>query len=128
MDPVESVHAFIRAWNIDSDSERRELLNACCDPQGVFVSPQGVVIGIEPFSAAIGAFRRAFPAATVESGNPDTHNGYARFRWHTNWNDGREAITGDDFVELSGDGLIVRVVSSTGRPRRRKGRGTGRTS
>src|SRR5687767_10564070 len=116
MDATESVRSFIRAWNLDSDEERLELLCVCCDPQGVFVSPQGVVIGVEPFSTAIGAFRRAFPAAEVVLGDPDTHNGYARFRWRTNWNDGREAFYGDDFVELSRDGLIVKVVSFDGEP------------
>ena len=116
MDAAESVRSFIRAWNIDSDAERLELLTACCDPQGVFVSPQGVVIGIEPFCDAIGAFRRAFPAADVVLGEPDTHNGYVWFRWRTNWNDGREALYGDDFVELSRDGLIVKVVSFDGAP------------
>jgi SnoaL-like domain len=114
MDAIESVRSFIRAWNIDSDDERMELLSACCDPQGVFVSPQGVVIGVKSFSTAIGAFRRAFPAADVVLGEPDTHKGYARFRWRTNWNDGREPHYGDDFVELSRDGLIVKVVSFDG--------------
>jgi hypothetical protein len=116
MDAAESVRAFIRAWNTDSDEERLDLLRSGCDPQGVFVSPQGVVIGLEPFSTSIGAFRRAFPAATVELGAPDTHHGFVRFRWRTNWNDGREPLAGDDLVELSRDGLIVKVVSFDGSP------------
>src|SRR5688572_9111782 len=117
MNAAESVRCFIRACNIGSDEERLELLRACCDPQGVFISPQGVVIGVEPFSAAIGEFRRTFPAAEVVLGEPDTHEGYVRFRWRTNWNDGREALYGDDYVELSRDGLIVKVVSFDGAPK-----------
>jgi hypothetical protein len=126
MDPAESVRSFIRAWNIDSDDERLELLQACCAPDGVFISPQGILAGLEPYSASIGAFRRAFPTATVELGEPDIHNGYVRFRWHTNWNDSKDGgnaqapacdpLTGDDFVELTPDGLIVKVVSFNGSP------------
>ena len=116
LDADEAVRAFIKAWNIDADEGRRRVLEGCCQPDARFVSSQGVISGLDAFSASVGAFRRVFPNAVVVLGRPDSHNGYARFRWETRWNDGREPLFGDDFVEFGADGRIRLVVSFDGEP------------
>lgn len=114
MDPQQAAHSFIAAWNLDDDGERAGLLLRCCAPDARFVSPQGIVVGLEAFSRSVGAFRRAFPRATVVLGRPDQYFGFGRFRWETRWNDGREPLWGEDFVTFGEDGRIRLVVSFDG--------------
>ena len=109
-----AVAAFIAAWNTDGEGERLDLLRSCCAPDAVFVSPQGAIEGISALSDAIAAFRRASPRAVVVAGPAYAHHGFARLRWETRWNDGREPLCGDDFMELDTVGRITRVVSFDG--------------
>ena len=90
------------------------MLAACCEADARFVSPQGVISALAAFSTSVGAFRRAFPKAEVVFGRPGRHFGYARFRWETRWNDGREPLSGEDFVAFGDDGMIQLVVSFDG--------------
>jgi hypothetical protein len=110
--PDEAARAFIAAWNADDDSERQRLFTSCSAADARFVSPQGVVSGLEAFSTSVGAFRRAVPKAEVVLGRPDRHFGYERFRWETRWNEGREPLSGQD-------GMIQLVVSFDGSPQPR---------
>jgi hypothetical protein len=110
------VGTFIAAWNTDDDSERLRSLTSCCSAGAEFISPQGIINGIEAMSAAMGEFRRASPGALVVNGAIDVHNGCVRFRWQTNWNDGREPLIGDDFGRLDSEGRITSMVSFYGRP------------
>jgi hypothetical protein len=116
VEPEAAARAFIAAWNVDDDGARRRLLESCCAPDACFVSPQGVIEGLPAFSDSVGAFRRAFPKANVVLGQPDAHFGYARFRWQTRWNDGRDPLYGDDFLAFDDDGRIVLVVSFDAAP------------
>ena len=117
MDPDEATQRLIAAWNVDGDEERLGMLEDCCAPDARFVSPQGEISGLEGFSASIGAFRRAFQRAMVVMGEVDCNHGFARLRWETRWNDGREPLSGDDFVSFGpADGLIQLVVSFDSSP------------
>lgn len=110
-----AVRTFIRAWNTVDDGDRDRLLASCCVPDSEFSSPRGPPLDLAGLSRSIRGFLTAFPNATVRHGPADAHNGYARFRWHTDFNDGeREPIFGDDYVELGDDGSIRRVVSFDG--------------
>jgi len=110
----EAVGTFIAAWNTDDDSERLQLLTSCCTAGAEFISPKGVINGIDAMSAAMGEFRRASPSALVVNGAIDVHNRSVRFRWQTNWNDGREPLKGDDFGRLDKEGRITSMVSFYG--------------
>ena len=116
MEPAEAAQVLIHAWNIDDDAERRAELDLCCEPGARFVGPYGDTASLEAFNASVGAFRRAFPRAVVVMGSPDSHHGFARLRWETRWNDGREPLFGDDFVVFGQDGRISLVVSFDGGP------------
>jgi len=74
----------------------------------------GSVTGIEPISASIGEFRRAFPAAEVAFGVPDHHGEFARVSWVTRWHDGRADLAGEDFAQFGADGRIGLLVSFDG--------------
>jgi hypothetical protein len=111
----DAVRTFMAAWNTDDDSERLSLLSSCCTADAEFVSPQRVLNGIDAMSTAMGEFRRAF-RALVANGPIDVQNGSLRFRWQTNWNDGREALVGDDFSRLDSEGRITSMVSFYGSP------------
>jgi hypothetical protein len=111
MTPNEAMAAFATAWNTDDDEERGQLLTASCNPDAVFVSPQGQTNGIGAQSASIGEFRRAFPAAVVSFGAVDEHGGFARVAWTTTWINGQPPLTGEDFVQLGADGRIDLLVS-----------------
>jgi hypothetical protein len=54
------------------------------------------------------------PSALVVNGAIDVHNRSVRFRWQTNWNDGREPLKGDDFGRLDNEGRITSMVSFYG--------------
>jgi hypothetical protein len=110
----EAVRTFIAAWNTGDDSERLELLSSCCTAGAEFISPQGVISGIDSMSAAMREFRRASPSAFVVNGAIDVHNGCVRFRWRTDWNDGREPLIGDDFGHLDSEGRITIMASFYG--------------
>jgi SnoaL-like domain len=112
----EAVRTFMAAWNTDDDAERLQLLSSCCAADAEFISPQGVLNGIDAMSTAMGEFRRAFPSALVANGAIDVHNASLRFHWQTNWNDGREALRGDDFGRLDNEGRITSMVSFYGSP------------
>jgi hypothetical protein len=114
MGPEQAARTFIAAWNVDDDGERRRLLESCCAGDARFVSPHGLIAGLDEFSRSVGAFRRAFPHASVVLGEPRAHFGYASFRWETRWNDGRPALYGDDFLGFDADGRISLVVSFDG--------------
>jgi hypothetical protein len=106
----------MEAWNTDDDTVRLSLLSSSCAPEAQFISPQGVIRGIDAMSAAMGEFRRASPSADVVNGAVDIHNGCVRFRWQTNWNDGREPLFGDDFGRIDSEGRITSMVSFYGSP------------
>ena len=116
LDPADTVRSFIQAWNTDDDDERLRLLRSICTPDARFSDPTAFHPNPASLSAAIGAFRRAFPRATVAAGPPDAHHDSLRFRWETHWNDGREPLYGDDIATLDADGRIMRLVSFNGSP------------
>lgn len=117
MDAAEAVDLFRQAWNTRDAAQRLHLLTSCCAADAEFASPEGVTRGIEPFSASIGVFLRAFPRAAVSFGAPDVHNGYVRVRWQTRFNyGGVDPIFGDDFMQLDAAGRLIRVVSFDGNP------------
>jgi len=116
LDVETTVRLFIQAWNTADDGERHRLLSRCCAPDARFSSPQGEPLDVMGLSRSIHGFLSAFPNAEVSHGPPDAHNGFARFRWLTQFNEGeREPIFGDDYVEFGAEGLILRVVSFDGR-------------
>jgi hypothetical protein len=113
---AEVFESFGRAWNVDNDDQRLQLLADCCVPDAVFVSPQGQSAGIGALSASISEFRRTFPAAVVSFGHPDEHGSFARVAWATHWNNGQPTLTGEDFAELASDGRVELLVSFDGTP------------
>ena len=68
-------------------------------------------ITVRRSTRGIDIFRRSFPKSRTSHGKPDSHHGYLRFRWTTEWNDGRPATQGIDFGSLAKDGRLARLVS-----------------
>jgi hypothetical protein len=117
VDANEAVALFMKAWNTEDTAERLMHLRTCCTPDAEFVSPQGVIKGLEPFNASIGAFLRTYPRARVTFGTPDVSQGNIRVRWRTDFNDGTtQSISGDDMMTLDANLRIVKVVSFDGPP------------
>jgi hypothetical protein len=116
-DVTGAIGQFQQAWNNGDRAQRLLLLRSCCVPEAEFVSPEGITRGLETFNATIDAFLRAYPRAEVRFGAPDHHNGHARVRWRTFFNDGaREPVFGDDFIDFDGEGRIISVVSFNADP------------
>ncbi|MGO8960842.1 MAG: hypothetical protein ACLQFR_26220 [Streptosporangiaceae bacterium] len=114
MSAVEVIAAFAAAWNAQADAERLLLLADSCLPDAVFVAPQGTTAGTAGLSTSIGEFRRAFPVAVVKFDLPDEHSGFVRVAWIAHFNNGRPALTGEDFAQLAADGRIRLLVSLDG--------------
>jgi hypothetical protein len=111
MDIGKTVELQMRAWNTAGAADRYELLELTCSPDATFTSPDGAVVGTSQLSDQIGQFRRQFPGAVLSAGPVTAHHGYARWDWTTDWNDGRDPLTGEDFAMLAGDGRIARLVT-----------------
>ena len=71
-----------------------------------------MVKGIQALSAAIEAMRVACPMAAVSYFPPQEHNGFARFRWQTDLDNGvADPFWGDDLIEIGYYGRSRTVVS-----------------
>ena len=111
MDIDQTVELQMRAWNTDDPGDRIRLLELACTLDATFTSPVDAVAGLGRLSEQIGEFRREFPAAVVSASAIQAHHGYARWHWLTDWNDGREPLSGEDFADLTADGRIARIVT-----------------
>jgi hypothetical protein len=111
MDAEQMLTKLTKLWNTDDRDERRRLLSEICLSDADFLSPNGANHGTEEYARGIDIFRRSFPRSRTSHGKPDSHHGFLRFRWTTDWNDGRPATQGVDFGSLAKDGRLSRLVS-----------------
>ena len=113
MNATEITHRLSRAWNSPDPIERRRLLLEVCVPDAEFLSPHGANRGVEEHARGIDIFRKAFPKSKIVHGTPEEHHHRLRFRWTTQWNDGRPPTEGVDFGVLGDDGKLRSLVSFT---------------
>lgn len=112
--PDELAAAYAAAWTERDETERKELLAACCGPDVRFLQEgwEHEVVGVGALSDAIGEFQAGWPDGTdvrVEITTPiDSHHGFGRGGFV--WVFGEDRGYGTDFVELGADGKLKTIV------------------
>lgn len=107
----ELVGNFIEAWNAETQSERRRLLEATCNQQTRFISSYGEHMGIEAQLEAIGAFRRQFPRGRCSARLLSENHGWLLISWITEFGDGRAPLRGIDTGLIGQNGRLAQIVS-----------------
>lgn len=100
------IDALIAAWNEPEGEARRELLETCWTPDGLFVDRMGYVEGIDALDAFIANAHRFMPGVRMERTGPihEIH-GRIRFPWRLSGPDG-EVGTGWNVGRVNGAGEI----------------------
>jgi hypothetical protein len=107
----ELVAKFIGAWNAETQSERRRLLEATCNQQTRFISSYGEHMGIEAQLEAIAAFRRQNPRGRCSARLLVDHHGWLLISWVTEFGDGRAPLRGIDTGLIGAGGRLTQMVS-----------------
>jgi hypothetical protein len=104
------VAIYGEAWAAD-DGERRRLLEAAWQEDGVYCDPVGRAEGREALVSHMGAFQEQFPDhRIVVTSGVDEHDGCFRFAWALSDADGNVVMEGVDFGEVADDGRIARIT------------------
>lgn len=115
MTTAEAIATYGEAWNVDDEGERRKLLEESWADDGVYCDPTGRADGREALVAMISGARQQFGNFRIEqTTGVDEHNGWARFGWRMDAEDGSTMIEGFDVVEMASDGRISRIVGFFG--------------
>jgi hypothetical protein len=109
--PEQLVARFIGAWNAETGSERRRLLELTCNQQTRFTSAQGEHMGVEAQLDAIAAFHRHFPKGLCKARLLMEHHGWLLIAWVTEFGDGRPPLAGIDTGVLGPGGRFAQIVS-----------------
>ena len=107
----ELVAEFIGAWNAETQSERRRLLEATCNQQTRFVSTYGEHMGVEAQLEAIAAFRHQYPRGRCSARLLMEHHGWLLVSWVTEFGDGRVPLRGIDAGLIGPGGRLAQMVS-----------------
>jgi len=108
---VDLVAKFIGAWNAETQSERRRLLEATCNQQTRFVSSYGEHMGVDAQLDAIAAFHRQFPKGRCSARLLMEHHGWVLISWLTEFGDGRPPLPGVDVGLVGPSGRFLQIVS-----------------
>ncbi len=108
---TELVAKFIGAWNAETQSERRCLLELTCNQQTRFVSAPGEHMGVEAQLEAISSFRRQFPKGRCWARLLVENHGWLLISWVTEFGDGRAPLRGVDAGLVGPSGRFSQVVS-----------------
>jgi len=102
---------FIEAWNVDTDADRRRLLEETCSPDIEISSPYGEYRGIDRQLVEISQFRKQFPDGRCRARVLSQHHLSLLQTWTTEFGGVRPPLTGIDCVQFDSSRRIVRNVS-----------------
>ncbi len=105
------VAKFIGAWNAETPSECRRLLEAACNQQTRFVSSSGEHMGVDAQLDSIAAFHRHFPKGRCSARLLMEHHGWVLISWVTEFGDGRPPLPGVDTAVIGPGGRFTQIVS-----------------
>ena len=106
---------YCAAWSDADAARRRQSLAKVWAPGGTYTDPQVHIEGQDNLLEYISVFRQRFPGVNiVVTSHADYHHGMLRFSWRMVEGNGQTRVDGMDFVELTADGRIRRVVGFFG--------------
>ena len=102
---------FIDAWNVESDSERRHLLEETCAKEIRVSSPFGEYSGIDRQFEEISQFRKTFPRGRCRTRPISQHHESLLSAFTTDFGTDRPPLTGVDCLQFDERGRVARIVS-----------------
>lgn len=113
MEPREVYDAYSRAWNVEDEGERRELIERVWSDDALYVDdevPEGLV-GRDALLGYIADSHAEMPGLVVsDRATPKMLGGRMLARWVENQG-GEQKYSGAEVVEFGPDGRIVRVTN-----------------
>lgn len=115
MNVVETVDAYVAAWNEREAVRRNELLGQSFNAEGTYRDPLYAVAGRDALVQHIGGYQQRFPDASMErKSDVDGYADVARFAWAIVGPDGVATLQGVDIVALDEDGRIRSITGFFG--------------
>ena len=109
------IASYCAAWNEHDPAQRERLLHGVWEQDATYTDPTAHVVGSVALGEHIGRVQNLYPGARiVATSAPDAHHLVVRFAWKMVRSDGASLPECVDFLELSGDGKIRRVVGFFG--------------
>lgn len=109
------IDAYIGAWGEPDRGRRERFLDTAWVEDGTYTDPSAHVVGRIALVDHIGVLHEKFPGARFElTSGIDAHHRQLRFGWRMVLADGKVALEGTDFGELSADGRLHRIVGFFG--------------
>ena len=109
------IATYAAAWSEPDREARQKLLEAVFAADGTYTDPTVDLASRTALVDHIGQFLDGSPGAKIEATSlADSHHGSLRFAWRLVLPDGKVAVEGLDFGELSPDGKIRRIVGFFG--------------
>ena len=109
------VDAYFAAWNEADPARRGDMLAAVCAHGATYTDPTVHAASAAELVAHIGNVLSRLPGSRViRTSVLDSHHGMVRFSFRRVLADGMVRMDGVDFVELSDDGKLKRIVGFFG--------------
>jgi hypothetical protein len=110
------IMTYIGVWNERNGKRRREVLDRILTEEATYEDPRGRVVGPQAMNEWIHAFSVRFPGLTLHlDGGMAGHHAYVHYTWKTIDPEGQTAHQGRDFIQVTPDGRLLRIVTFFGR-------------
>ncbi|QBS44798.1 nuclear transport factor 2 family protein [Nocardia sp. CS682] len=109
------IDTYCLGWSDPDPVRRREFLGAALAAGATYTDPTVHAVGVEELAAHIdGVFAQQPGMRVMRVSRIDAHHEMARFGWRLVQADGTALPDGVDFVEVSAEGRIRRIVGFFG--------------
>ncbi|KAA8883754.1 nuclear transport factor 2 family protein [Nocardia colli] len=109
------IDTYCAGWSDPDPLRRRKFLGEALADGATYTDPTVHTIGVEELASHIdGVFAQQPGMRVLRVSNVDAHHGVARFGWRLVQADGTALPDGVDFVEISAEGRIRKIVGFFG--------------
>ena len=104
------------SWQEKNADKRLKLLTNCFAENGRYVDPTADVTGRRDLNSHIGEILQSTDGRVELTSKPSNHHDVVHFTWHMIGPDGKEYVSGHDFVHFDEDGKIAHLAGFFGDP------------
>lgn len=112
----QAIATYGAAWQQADAGKRLDLLKACFAEDGRYVDPTAEVRGRTGLCDHIEDVLQSSDGRVELTSKPTNHHDVVHFTWHMIGPDGREYVSGHDFVRLNEAGKIAFLAGFFGDP------------
>ncbi len=111
---VETVDAYLAAWNETDPGQRAELVRRAIGADIWYRDPLLEADGLDAFDAMLAAVQAQFPGFVMRrTSDVDGHRDLVRFNWALGAPDAEPAVVGVDVAKFDADGKLHRIIGFT---------------